>query len=730
MSTSKKSYRSSKPSLKYRLSAAEGAFFEIGELVPEEYTPSPPDTNRKTRIKADARQTQILSTAELISSLNQIWNYASSIAIPQQQTNLERARLVSQKEDILVDLGSEENGSGSISVDSKCFCIDLRQLSSLRKPNFNIVKITKKMSMFESSNGNINPSFYQGLFCGGSDFSNEDWKGKGLAAIGFSYEFGNIYKWMRKMIPAGLQHFVKFPEIENKKIGKYCIAASSGIGNCISADRTSLTDNLPTENAERYSHCIESKDLPICQDMKPVLNTGGTTSLCSDYFLIDAQETEADCSVSRTPDSNLCADSHINSLASHYSAYKEWQPLSDGSEYHENQRKQLEVFSTNDGQMESHLTAIASEKPQYALAKQEHAFAGAFAGIFVSLCLHPIDTVKTVIQSCHAEQKSIFYIGRSIISERGFTGLYSGIASNIASSAPISALYTFSYESVKGALLPLLPKEYHSLAHCMAGGCASVATSFIFTPSERIKQQMQVGAHYQNCWYTFKFLYYIQDQKINMNALVEIIRKGGLPSLYTGWGAVLCRNIPNSIIKFYTYESLKQVMLTSLQSPTQLNTLQTLVCGALSGSTAAFFTTPFDVVKTRLQTQIPGSLSRYNNVYHALQDIWMHEGLNDKHGTSTYSFSHSLAKLFYKLDDFVTKNVVRGLIPRLVMYTTQGALFFASYESFKQLLASERPQINAHEQEKENKDDSLSQFPSSSPARTSSSPSRLHSCHS
>ncbi|KAB2014171.1 hypothetical protein ES319_D09G206700v1 [Gossypium barbadense] len=690
MSTSKKSYRSSQPSLKYRLSAVEGAFFEIGELVPEEYTPSPPDTNRKTRIKADAKQTQILSTAELISSLNQIWNYASSIAIPQQQTNLERARLVSQKEDILVKLGSEENGSGSISADRKYFCIDLRtarQLSSLRKPNFDIVKITKKMSMFESSNGNINPSFYQGLFCGGSDFANEDWKGKGLAAVGFSYEFGNIYKWMRKMIPAGLQHFVKFPEIENKKIGKYCIAASSGIGNCISADRTSLTDNLPTENAERYSHCIESKDLSISQDMKPVLNTGGTTSLCSDYFLIDAQETEADCSVSRTPDSDLCADSHINSLASHYSAYKEWQPLSDGSEYHENQQKQLDVFSTNGGRMESHLTAIASEKPQFALAKQEHAFAGAFAGIFVSLCLHPIDTVKTVIQSCHAEQKSIFYIGRSIISERGFTGLYSGIASNIASSAPISALYTFSYESVKGALLPLLPKEYHSLAHCMAGGCASVATSFIFTPSERIKQQMQVGAHYQNCW----------------NALVEIIRKGGLPSLYTGWGAVLCRNIPNSIIKFYTYESLKQVMLTSLQSPTQLNTLQTLVCGALSGSTAAFFTTPFDVVKTRLQTQIPGSLSRYNNVYHALQDIWMHEGLN---------------------------GLYRGLIPRLVMYTTQGALFFASYESFKQLLSLERPQLTAHEQEKENKDDSTSQLPSSSPARTSSSPSRLHSCHS
>lgn len=40
----------------------------------------------------------------------------------------------------------------------------------------------------------------------------------------------------------------------------------------------------------------------------------------------------------------------------------------------------------------------------------------------------------------------------------GVAGLYRGIASNIASSAPISAVYTFTYESVKGSLLPFLPK--------------------------------------------------------------------------------------------------------------------------------------------------------------------------------------------------------------------------------------------------------------------------------
>ncbi|KAI3823628.1 hypothetical protein L1987_05068 [Smallanthus sonchifolius] len=293
-----------------------------------------------------------------------------------------------------------------------------------------------------------------------------------------------------------------------------------------------------------------------------------------------------------------------------------------------------------------------SYKSQYGLAKKEHAFAGAFAGTFVSLCLHPMDTVKTVVQSCHTDQRSIPYISKLIISERGLLGLYRGIASNIASSAPISAIYTFSYESVKAALLPLFAKEYHSLAHCVAGGCASVATSFIFTPSERIKQQMQVGSHYHSCW----------------NALLGIVRKGGFLSLYNGWGAVLCRNVPHSIIKFYTYESLKNVLLTSNESHGQPNTILTLLCGGLAGSTAAFFTTPFDVVKTRLQTQIPGSANRYNGVYNTLRDIAQHEGL---------------------------QGLYRGLTPRLVMYMTQGALFFASYESFKRIFSLESTQLES-----------------------------------
>ncbi|KAJ7531530.1 hypothetical protein O6H91_14G047600 [Diphasiastrum complanatum] len=276
----------------------------------------------------------------------------------------------------------------------------------------------------------------------------------------------------------------------------------------------------------------------------------------------------------------------------------------------------------------------------------ENAIAGALAGAFVSLCLHPIDTIKTVLQTQKTGRRSALMVLNSVVADRGVSGLYRGLGSNLTSSTPTSAIYTFTYESVKAALLPCLAKEYQSLAHCAAGGCASIATSIIYTPSECIKQQMQVTTVYRNSW----------------SALIGTLKQGGLPLLYSGWIAVLCRNVPQSVIKFYTYEGLKQWALCKQLDGSSLSTLQTLAFGGVAGSTAALFTTPFDVIKTRLQTQVLISQSHYKGVLHALQQIAVEEGIG---------------------------SLYRGILPRLVIYMSQGALFFASYEFFKRILNAE-----------------------------------------
>ncbi|KAA8522409.1 hypothetical protein F0562_013230 [Nyssa sinensis] len=639
--------RSDQPSIKYRCNPLEGAFFELAGFDQEDYAPTPSDNSKQSNRSSEPKSSEILSTAELISSVGQIWDFASrSLAVLQHKTNLKHNNGEFQKGGILCYPSGQGNGRAAASSEGQYLSVDLIT-SSYSSPmaiaNLECPKVTQKMSIFETCSGNHMHSLFWRFLQGGCDMANESWKEKGLASVGISYDLVNIYGWMRETTVPGLKHLVSSTQIKNVKPGESCILGdSSSHSSHVSGNVTSPAHDLIAESANNHAERTKCIDSSSGGNANSVMNmSSSVSSLYSDYFLGPVQDTEVNDSVSSTLSSRLHTDNHVTSLASGSRAFGDCQHKTEDVDLNENERSRQKEFVVED-RPKLEIFSSTQDKPHVALAKQEHAFAGAFAGVFVSLCLHPVDTIKTVIQSCRADQKSIHYIGRSIISERGVTGLYRGIASNIASSAPISAVYTFTYESVKGALLPLFPKEYHSFAHCMAGGCASIATSFIFTPSERIKQQMQVRSHYQNCW----------------KALVGIIEKGGLPSLYAGWGAVLCRNVPHSIIKFYTYESLKQFMLSSLQPNAQPNTLQTLVCGGLAGSTAALFTTPFDVVKTRLQTQIPGSVNQYDGVFKILKEIGKREGL---------------------------RGLYRGLSPRLVMYMTQGALFFASYETFKRL---------------------------------------------
>jgi len=93
-----------------------------------------------------------------------------------------------------------------------------------------------------------------------------------------------------------------------------------------------------------------------------------------------------------------------------------------------------------------------------AVTINRHAVAGALAGTAVSVSLHPLDTVKTIIQANSSGQSSFNQTLRRTLLERGVLGLYGGLASKLACSAPISAIYTLTYEIVKGTLLPVLPQ--------------------------------------------------------------------------------------------------------------------------------------------------------------------------------------------------------------------------------------------------------------------------------
>jgi len=131
-----------------------------------------------------------------------------------------------------------------------------------------------------------------------------------------------------------------------------------------------------------------------------------------------------------------------------------------------------------------------------------------------------------------------------------------------------------------------------------AGGISGVMTTVIMTPGERIKCLLQIqqgkGA----------------EVKYNgpIDCAKQLIKTGGISSLYKGTCATLLRDVPASAMYFMTYEQLKKA-LTPVNS-TELSIPRTLLAGGCAGILNWAVAIPADVMKSRLQTAPEGMYQR------------------------------------------------------------------------------------------------------------------------
>ncbi|KAK9803981.1 hypothetical protein WJX72_010053 [[Myrmecia] bisecta] len=240
--------------------------------------------------------------------------------------------------------------------------------------------------------------------------------------------------------------------------------------------------------------------------------------------------------------------------------------------------------------------------------------------------------------------------------QRGLRSLCAGSLTAAATAAPISALFAVTYEATKARLAPRLPKDRQWVAQCLAGASASVATSFVYTPSECIKAQLQVGQY-----------------RCAVRAGLDLVRQHGVQRLYHGWTAVLCRNVPQSMAKFLVYEQLRMRVCRTVNKE-EMSPGATMLCGSIAGSAAACLTTPFDVVKTRMQLHGTASLA----------------------GSTSAASMHSTASVASTMRSIVRQEGLQGLYcglaPRLLIYMTQGAIYFCAYELLRKALHTEAEQ--------------------------------------
>ncbi|TYJ21173.1 hypothetical protein E1A91_A08G046900v1 [Gossypium mustelinum] len=236
---------------------------------------------------------------------------------------------------------------------------------------------------------------------------------------------------------------------------------------------------------------------------------------------------------------------------------------------------------------------------------------GGIAGAFTYVCLLPLDTIKTKMQTKGASEiyANTFDAVVKTFQTNGILGFYRGVSAVIVGSTASSAVYFGTCEFGKSFLSKLECPAL--LIPPTAGAMGNIVSSAIMVPKELITQRMQAGAK-GSSW----------------QVLLRILEKDGILGLYAGYSATLLRNLPAGVLSYSSFEYLKAAVLRKTKQ-TNLEPIQSVCCGALAGAISASLTTPLDVVKTRLMTQVHGNkvaAAMYSGVNATVKQIFKEEG--------------------------------------------------------------------------------------------------------
>ncbi|KAL8150395.1 hypothetical protein V2J09_020203 [Rumex salicifolius] len=208
-------------------------------------------------------------------------------------------------------------------------------------------------------------------------------------------------------------------------------------------------------------------------------------------------------------------------------------------------------------------------------------------------------------------------------------------------------------EGVKSPRIALL-SICKSLA---AGGIAGGVSRTAVAPLERMKILLQV----QNP-HSIKY-------KGTVQGLKYIWQTEGVRGLFKGNGTNCARIVPNSAVKFFSYEQASKGILWLYRQNTgdenaELTPVLRLGAGACAGIIAMSATYPMDMVRGRLTVQTEKSPHQYRGIFHALSTIYRQEG----------------ARALYK-----------GWLPSVIGVVPYVGLNFSVYESLKDYLVKEKP---------------------------------------
>ncbi|KAG5179460.1 oxoglutarate/malate translocator [Tribonema minus] len=255
---------------------------------------------------------------------------------------------------------------------------------------------------------------------------------------------------------------------------------------------------------------------------------------------------------------------------------------------------------------------------------------GGLAACFASSCIHPIDLAKVRIQLMStlrpdAPKISFPTLIMNMVREEGVTSIYAGLSAAlmrqaIYGTARIGLHRTFSdklQEMNKGQEIPFYMKTLSG----MGSGAVAVA---IGTPFDVALVRMQSDSMKPKA-----------DRR-NYNNVFDALRRcaaeEGAGALYAGLAPNILRGMSMNVGMMACYDQAKTVMARLLGDAPDARAPSLpvkLSSSAIAGFTAAAFSLPFDMLKSRLQDQRPDASGklRYAGLLDCAASVARKEGV-------------------------------------------------------------------------------------------------------
>jgi solute carrier family 25 (mitochondrial iron transporter), member 28/37 len=281
--------------------------------------------------------------------------------------------------------------------------------------------------------------------------------------------------------------------------------------------------------------------------------------------------------------------------------------------------------------------------------------------------------------------------------EEGLFRFWKGAQVIASGCIPAHASYFTVYELLK-RYFKYENQNFEIMQTAMIGALTTFAHDFFITPSDMIKQRLQLCSH------------------LTATQVVKtIVKDEGIWALYRSYPVTVMMNIPFAMTVVCVNENLK----TYIQPWNKTNSIfWYFICAGAAGGLAGLVTNPLDVIKTRLQTQeLKPSCSKLRELFEISNDQKSAETANNKanfHECSKTAAGETCAggecgfelkKVRYR--DFLTtiryiytreglSAFSKGVGPRMCINVPSTALSWGTYELIKNFLgaggSSRRPE--------------------------------------